>query len=106
MNDQEREEYFKSLTVGSILDRIPSEDLGKVLAGAIDFSRMREKGCNEGQLETTAKNLLLCAKERGVTLSRAQRAKIRRCRKLERLDVWFQRAITVTTADEIFAEAS
>ncbi|MFM9448379.1 hypothetical protein [Streptomyces acidiscabies] len=61
---------------------------------------IREEGRAQGQ----ARSILRLLDGRGVPLSEADRERIESCADLTVLDRWLDRAITATTADEVFAE--
>jgi hypothetical protein len=58
----------------------------------------------EGKAEGQAKAILRLLERRGVSVPATKRLRITSCTSLETLDRWFDRAITATDADELFAE--
>lgn len=59
-------------------------------------------GRAEGEVRGEAKALLRVLERRGVVLSEGQRATIEGCRDLEQLERWLDRALTVTSGEELF----
>ncbi|MGW7689221.1 hypothetical protein ACWGMA_10140 [Streptomyces asiaticus] len=62
------------------------------------------KGKAAGRAEVRAKIVLRVLKARGIPTSDETRDRIANCTDLDTLDRWFDRAITVATADELFTE--
>ncbi|MFG1943399.1 hypothetical protein [Nonomuraea sp. NPDC048826] len=62
----------------------------------------REEGRAEGQVRGETRSILLLLERRGVAVSDAARARIEGCAEVAQLDTWLMRAMTVTTADELF----
>ena len=61
------------------------------------------KGKAEGEAKGKAEAVLKLLDRRGLAPSQAQRQKVTSCSDTAQLDVWFDRAITAATADEVFA---
>lgn len=62
------------------------------------------EGRQEGMVAGAAASLLRILEARGLSVSGAQREEILRCRDLERLNRWLQRAVLASRTDEILAE--
>jgi hypothetical protein len=65
---------------------------------------MRDSGKAEGLVEGEAKSVLKILGARRLAPSEEQRQRIMSCTDAEQLDLWLNRAITASTADEIFAD--
>ena len=76
--------------------------LGPTLRGLVD--KAMAEGKAEGEAMGEAKALIKLAAARGIELTRDERDRIMSCLDPRVLDVWFTRALTVTTAREIFAD--
>lgn len=63
----------------------------------------RAKGKAEGRAKGLAKALLTVLETRGLGLTAAQRARIRRCRSIEQLEAWLRQAVLASDPSEIFA---
>lgn len=63
----------------------------------------RDRGLAEGKLEGKLEALLQILRLRGVALTDEQRAHVAACADEARLDLWTERALRVTTADELLA---
>ncbi|MFC5169716.1 hypothetical protein [Streptomyces mutomycini] len=66
---------------------------------------IRDEGREEGRAEGQARSLLQMLELRGVDVPAEAREKIEGCRDTGLLDQWFSRAVTVTSAEDIFTEA-
>lgn len=64
----------------------------------------RAKGLAEGLADGKAEDTLLLLDGRGVHVSEADRNRITSCRDLDTLNRWFTRAITATSASEVFGD--
>ncbi|MGW0180214.1 hypothetical protein [Nocardia sp. NPDC003345] len=62
------------------------------------------EGHTEGRVEEGIEKTLRLLEARGITVPDHSRERIRACTDLEILDRWFDRAITATEIDEIFAD--
>ena len=62
--------------------------------------RIHDEGIAEGE----AKALLMLLDKRMLTLSVEQRDRIRTCADAAQLDLWFDRAVTASSAAEVFAD--
>jgi hypothetical protein len=67
-------------------------------------SAAQARGVTEGMAAGAAASLLRILEARGLSVSGAQREEILRCRDLERLNRWLQRAVLASRTDEILAE--
>lgn len=65
---------------------------------------IREEGREEGRAKSKAEDILLLLDGREVPVSAADRDRITSCHDLDTLNRWFTRAITATSAAEVFAE--
>ncbi|MHC5904054.1 hypothetical protein ACVNF4_09130 [Streptomyces sp. S6] len=111
--DESAAEHFVELTAQG-LGKGPYAELWRELV-AIDTSFFvsplsegireegREKGREEGRAVGRAEDILRILDRRGVTVSDSDRDLITSCTDLSTLDRWFDRAITATSADEVFA---
>ncbi|MEF9905753.1 hypothetical protein [Streptomyces sp. P9-A2] len=96
------------------LGKTPAADLWRHLM-AVDLSffqsetaqRLRAEGRvegrDEGRVEGRVEDILRLLDGRGVEVSEGERERIAGCGDLGVLDVWFMRAITATSAAEVFA---
>ena len=66
--------------------------------------RIHDEGIAEGEAKGEAKALLMLLDKRMLTLSVAQRDRIRTCADAAQLDLWFDRAVTAGSAAEVFAD--
>ena len=70
--------------------------------------RIHDEGIAEGEakgeVKGEAKALLMLLDKRMLTLSVAQRDRIRTCADAAQLDLWFDRAVTAGSAAEVFAD--
>lgn len=64
--------------------------------------RIHDKGIAVGETRGEASALLKLLDKRGLALSDEQRESVRTCTDAAQLDVWFDRAITAGSTDEIF----
>jgi hypothetical protein len=64
----------------------------------------RAEGLVEGEAKARAEGILKALAARGIGVTAAERQKILRCRSLERLDVWFDRALVASTLREVLAD--
>jgi hypothetical protein len=58
----------------------------------------------EGKAEGTVESLLRALEKRGVPIAPAARERITSCTDLDTLTRWFDRSLTVATAQELFSE--
>jgi len=108
-HDEEAAEHFVELTAQG-LGKGPYAEFWRDLV-AIDTSffvsplaeGIREEGRIEGEVTGRAKDILRLLDRRGVPIPDSDRDLITSCTDLAALDRWFDRAITATTADEVFA---
>ncbi|HEY6790701.1 MAG TPA: hypothetical protein VI365_25670, partial [Trebonia sp.] len=73
-----------------------------------DFARSyvaqgKAEGLVEGKAEGKAEDVLTVLGARGIEATPAQQAQIRQCTDLSLLDGWLRRAVTASSADDIFA---
>jgi hypothetical protein len=66
--------------------------------------RRRVEGRAQGEAHGRAGAILLLLSQRNVTVPDDARDRITDCQDLTILDIWFTRAITATTVEEIFKE--
>ncbi|MEU1085354.1 hypothetical protein ACFYPN_10650 [Streptomyces sp. NPDC005576] len=66
--------------------------------------RLREEGRVEGRLEAQAEAVLLALEKRGIAVGPEDRRRIARCTDPGTLRLWLDRAFTVSTTRELFAE--
>ncbi|WP_324614476.1 hypothetical protein [Streptomyces sp. MMG1121] len=64
----------------------------------------REQGLEQGRLEAKAEMVLHVLEWRGVPVPDAVRERVSTCTDLDQLEVWAQRAVHATDAEELFAE--
>ena len=64
--------------------------------------QLRAEGREEGREEESVKKLLRVLDKRGIPTTEEQRARLEACTDLDQLDVWFDRALTATSAAEVF----
>ncbi|WP_043237433.1 hypothetical protein [Streptomyces violaceusniger] len=62
------------------------------------------KGKAEGEVHSRVQSVLRALERRGITTPPEARDRITNCTDLDTLDRWFDRAFTVSSADELFAE--
>jgi hypothetical protein len=62
-----------------------------------------EQCFNEGRAESRAADILRILDRRGIEASEAARERITGCTDLETLGTWFDRALTASNAEELFA---
>ncbi|WP_182874633.1 hypothetical protein [Microbispora sp. H10670] len=68
------------------------------------FSHWLAKGRTEGHAEGEIDAILSVLETRGLEIPDDVRERIRRCQDLDQLRTWVRRAVTVTSAHELFAE--
>ncbi|MGC2997723.1 hypothetical protein ACPF8X_04760 [Streptomyces sp. G35A] len=68
------------------------------------FEEKYLKGVAEGKAESKAEDILRVLSVRGLTISDDDRARITTCTDLDTLTTWFDRSLTATTAEDLFAE--
>nr|VFJ62112.1 MAG: Putative restriction endonuclease [Candidatus Kentron sp. DK]VFJ64659.1 MAG: Putative restriction endonuclease [Candidatus Kentron sp. DK] len=96
------------LTLRNLLQREGYEDLESVLRegarkGKAEGLREGEaKGEAKGRLKAQIKALLGILAARGIDVDATTRARIRRCRDQERIDIWIAKAAVADRAEEIF----
>jgi hypothetical protein len=70
----------------------------------IGVDQGREEGREEGAAETKAQDVLKAMDVRGLRPSKEQRAKVIAAAGLAKLEEWFERALTATTATDVFED--
>ena len=68
------------------------------------IEKIHDEGKSEGIAEGEAKALLRLMSARGLAPSQAQQNRVTSCTDSAQLDLWFDRAVTATTAAEVFAD--
>jgi len=66
--------------------------------------RIHDQGMSEGEARGEAKAVLRLLAARGLGLSEAQRERVASCTDSAQLDLWLDRAISASTAAEVFAD--
>ena len=65
----------------------------------------KEQGVIEGLAKGQARSILMLLETRGVAVPEAMREKITACRDADQLDLWFRRAITAASIEELFSDS-
>ncbi|WP_308404421.1 hypothetical protein [Streptomyces sp. ATCC 21386] len=88
------------------LGESPAAKAWRALMTDLSFftSPISEEIREEGRAKGKAEDILLLLDGREVHVSAADRDRITSCRDLDTLNLWFTRAITATSAAEVFAE--
>jgi hypothetical protein len=97
----------KPLEIAALLDAAAADNavVEALAAKGNPALQKREAAAKaEGKLEGRAEDILKALAARGIAVSAAQRRKISGCNSLARLDLWFDRALMASTADEVLAE--
>lgn len=68
--------------------------------------RLRAEGREEGLVQGRAEDILRILERRGVKTPDTVREQVSTCADLDALDTWFDRALTVTTAEDLFTEST
>ncbi|MEV5507355.1 hypothetical protein [Streptomyces orinoci] len=63
-----------------------------------------EEGREEGRAEERARLVLVALERRGISASPEVRQRVTECKDLDTLQIWLDRAFSVATADELFAD--
>ncbi|MFI2204107.1 hypothetical protein ACH47Z_25650 [Streptomyces sp. NPDC020192] len=104
--DKDTAEIFIELTQQG-LDRSPAASLWRSLV-AVDLSffksSLAEELRDEGRAKAKAEDVLRLLDRRGVEIQDEARERVTSCDDLDLLNVWFDRAITATSASEVFTE--
>ena len=66
--------------------------------------QIHDQGIAEGEVKGEAKAVLRLLDARRLAPSQEQRQRVTSCSDSAQLDLWFDRAITAGTADEVFAD--
>ncbi|MEV7083431.1 hypothetical protein AB0N88_33600 [Streptomyces sp. NPDC093516] len=69
------------------------------------FEQTYLEGKAEGKAENQVESVLRVLEKRGVPLTTDDRERITSCTDLDTLTLWFDRSLTVATAEELFSEA-
>jgi hypothetical protein len=101
-HDENTASIFIELTEQG-LGKTPAADLWRQIMAA-DLSFFQSETAQSLRAEGRAGALLLLLDRRGVSLSEGERARIVGCSDVEVLDVWLTRAITASSAAEVFGE--
>ncbi|MER6065637.1 hypothetical protein ABT167_31640 [Streptomyces sp. NPDC001792] len=90
---------------GTIVEEAINEGLAKGLAEgrAEGRAKGRVEGRAEGRAKARAEDILRILDVRGIEISGADRDRVMCCEDLDALGVWFDRALTVTSGEELFA---
>ncbi|MEU6505380.1 hypothetical protein [Streptomyces sp. NPDC046942] len=104
--DKDTAEIFIELTQQG-LDRSPAADLWRSLV-AVDLSffksSLAEELRDEGRAKAKVEAVLRLLDRRGVEIPDEARERVTSCDDLDLLNAWFDRAITATSASEVFTE--
>lgn len=104
--DEETASIFIELTEQG-LGTAPAAQIWRDLM-AVDLSFFRSETAQrlrgEGRAEGRAEDIILLLTKRGIPVPEEARDRITDCTDLDTLSVWFDRAITATSAEELFAE--
>ena len=69
-----------------------------------DFAKLHyAMGWEEGKSEGWARAILIVLDERGIAVAADQETLIMHCTDLDQLSGWLRRAVTVESADQVFA---
>ncbi|UUU22754.1 hypothetical protein [Streptomyces sp. DSM 40750] len=107
--DPETATIFVELTSQG-LGKAPAADTWRDLMTDLSFftspisEELRAEGRTEGRTQSKAEDILLLLDRRGVPLSAVDRHRITSCTDLDTLNRWFTRAITATSASEVFGD--
>ncbi len=92
----------------TIMLRLSSDAARQLLEAMMTTSEyektLAERIHDQGMAEGEAKAVLRLLAARGLGLSEAQRERVTSCTDSAQLDLWFDRAITASTAAEVFAD--
>ncbi len=69
-------------------------------------SYLSEEIRDEGRAQAKAEGILHLLDRRGVEVSDADRERVTSCDDLDVLDLWFDRAITATSAEQVLSETA
>ncbi|MER8232303.1 hypothetical protein [Streptomyces sp. NPDC094049] len=64
----------------------------------------REQGREQGRAQGSADAVLVVLEQRGLTITDAARERVKHCDDPDTLQRWLKRAVTATTAEEVFAD--
>ncbi|MFB9728096.1 Rpn family recombination-promoting nuclease/putative transposase [Haloechinothrix salitolerans] len=81
----------------------PEAEEAYVTTAEVLRSEGRTEGRTEGAVAAKAESVLTVLGARGITVSEAARARITQCTDLAQLETWVRQAVTVTSADDLFA---
>jgi hypothetical protein len=82
--------------------RVEGREEGRVEGREEGRAEGREEGRAEGRAASRAEDILRILDRRGVVVDESSRARIQACMDLADLDIWFDRALTVTAITELF----
>jgi uncharacterized protein YdaU (DUF1376 family) len=106
-SDAQREAYYRAKAEGQAegeaKGKAEGEAKGKAEGEAKGKAEGEAKGKAEGEARGQAKALLVILKGRGLALTDEQRLHILACPDLAVLDRWLDRALLVTSVDELLA---
>jgi hypothetical protein len=106
--DDERSLLYLDL-VGDSLNDIARAAFEDLMASNYEFQgtfakKHRAAGRAEGEAHGEARSVLKVLAARGINVSDGQQERILACTDLAVLDRWIEKAVTVTSADELFAD--
>jgi len=106
--DDERSLLYLDL-VGDSLNDIARAAFEDLMASNYEFQgtlakKHRAEGRAEGEAHGEARSVLKFLEARGLVVSEAQKTRILACTDLEVLDGWIRKAVTVASADALFAD--
>uniref|UniRef100_A0AAU3GV12 DUF4351 domain-containing protein n=1 Tax=Streptomyces sp. NBC_01401 TaxID=2903854 RepID=A0AAU3GV12_9ACTN len=67
--------------------------------------RLRAEGKAEGRAEGRAEAVVTVLEQRGIAVGDTVRSRVLDCTDVETLDLWLSRALTATTAEDLFNQA-
>jgi hypothetical protein len=65
----------------------------------------REEGREQGRVQERAEMVLRVLEWRGIAVSDSVRERVDACADLDQLEIWAQRAVHITDAEELFVES-
>jgi hypothetical protein len=100
------------LRMTAIILRLASDAARQILEAMMTTSdyektfveRIHDQGIAEGEAKGKAEAVLKLLDARGLALSHEKRQRVTSCTDPAQLDLWFDRAITATTAADVFAD--
>jgi hypothetical protein len=94
--------YRKTLAEGEARGRVEGEARGRVEGEARGRVEGEARGRAEGEAQGELRALLTVLSARGIELSAEHAARVRACKDIAVLEAWLRRAVTATSADQIF----